>query len=115
MRVILCGLFCFMFAPKTFAQEAIDRVAAIVDDEIILESEVFQYLQFNIGSQVNLESLPQSRVDSMKSQILDELINQKLLLTRARLDTVTIPQREVDQELDRRVATLVEQIGGEKK
>jgi peptidyl-prolyl cis-trans isomerase SurA len=113
--LLVCGLVCFLFARNTFAQEVIDRIVAVVDDEIILESEVFQYLQFNVGSTVDLESLPQSQVDSMKSQILDELINQKLLLTRARLDTVTIPQREVDQELDQRISTLSEQIGGEKK
>ncbi|MBU0691585.1 peptidylprolyl isomerase [bacterium] len=97
------------------AQEVIDRIVAIVDDEIILESEVFQYLQFSIGSTVNLEKLPQSKVDSMRSQILDELIDQKLLLARARLDTVVIPARQVDQELDQRIISLMDQIGGEKK
>ena len=86
-----------------------------MDDEIILESEVFQYLQFNIGSQVDLEKLPQSTVDSLKTQILDELIDQKLLLTKARLDTIIIPERQIDQELDDRIKTLVDQIGGEKK
>lgn len=97
------------------AQEAIDRIAAVVDDEIILESEVYQHLQFSIGSQVDLESLSGERIDSLKGVVLDELINQKLLLTRARLDTIEILDREVDDELDRRITALQEQVGGEEK
>jgi peptidyl-prolyl cis-trans isomerase SurA len=110
--MFLMMMFC---ATLLSAEEIIDRIMAIVDDEIILESEVFQYLQFNVGSQVDLESLPKSTVDSLQAQILDELIDQKLLLTKARLDTVIVSEREVDNELDNRVKSLTEQIGGEDK
>ncbi len=115
IRLIVFASMVLAFGAILSAQEVIDRIVAVVDDEIILESEVFQYLQFNIGSQVDLESLPQSTVDSLREQILDELIDQKLLLTRARLDTIQILQRQVDQELDQRILSLADQIGGQKK
>lgn len=114
-RLLLCAVALVVFSASLPAQEVIDRIVAIVDDEIILESEVFQYLQFSVGSTVNLEKLPESTVDSIRTQILDELIDQKLLLTRARLDSVVIPSRQVDQELDDRIRSLVDQIGGESK
>jgi peptidyl-prolyl cis-trans isomerase SurA len=102
-------------AIPSYATDPIDRIVAIVDEDIILESEVFQFLQLNIGSQKALESLPASQIDSLKKQILEELIKQKVLLAKARADTVKVPQRDVDKELDERIKTLADQIGGQDK
>lgn len=97
------------------AEEIIDQIVAVVDDEIILESEVYQYLQFSIGSQVSLDSIPPAKLDSLHAMVLDDLIAQKLLLTRARTDSIAVSTKEVDKELDARVSSLMEQVGGQDK
>jgi peptidyl-prolyl cis-trans isomerase SurA len=98
-----------------YGEEVIDRVVAVVDDEIILESEVLQYLQYSLGASGKLENLSDAQMDSLGKTVLDDLIAQKLLLTRARRDSVMITQKEIDRELDTRVANLVEQVGGQEK
>jgi peptidyl-prolyl cis-trans isomerase SurA len=93
--------------------EAIDRIAAIVDNEIILESELYQYLQYNAGSQEALSRLSQAQADSLKKLILEDLIDQKVLLAKAREDTLQVEAKDIDRELDARLKTLVQQAGGQ--
>jgi peptidyl-prolyl cis-trans isomerase SurA len=95
--------------------DVVDRIVAVVDNEIILESEVFQYLQFNVGSPDALAKLPQSQADSLKALILEDLIEQKVLLAKARLDTIQVQPRDIDRELDARMKTLIDQAGGQQR
>ena len=113
IRLLAAGILaCVMFAN---AEEVIDRVVAVVDDEIILESEVLQYMQYSMGARCSLDSLSEAQLTQLSSQVLDDLIAQKLLLTRARTDSVTITQKEVDRELENRIKNLIEQVGGQEK
>ena len=100
MATALVVLACAVVASA----DTIDKIAAIVDNEVILDSEVFQYLQLNVGTKTNLESLPKAQVDTLKKQVLEELIKQKVLLSKARTDTVQVPARDVDKELDGKFA-----------
>ncbi len=97
------------------ADEVIDRVVAVVDDEIILESEVLQYMQYSMGANGVLDSLSEAKLTQLSGQVLNDLIAQKLLLTRARFDSISVTQKEVDRELDNRVANLMQQVGGQEK
>lgn len=113
IRLLVAALFaCVMFAN---AEEVIDRIVAVVDDEIILESEVLQYMQYSLGTAAKLDSLSQEQMTQLSSQVLEDLIAQKLLLTRARTDSVSVTQKEVDRELDGRVKSLMDQVGGQDK
>jgi len=101
-------------ASLALAQEkVIDRVVAVVDNEVILESELYQYVQFQVGSEEALSAMSTAQVDSLKALILDELINQKVLLAKARADTITVEDRVIDTELDARLKALIEQAGGQ--
>ncbi|MCB9357442.1 MAG: peptidylprolyl isomerase [Calditrichaeota bacterium] len=108
-------LLLLSFAVSVHAEEVIDRILAVVDDEIILESEVLQYLQYSLGASGTLENLSEAQMDSLGKTVLEDLIAQKLLLTRARRDSVMVTQKEVDRELDSRVNGLIEQVGGQEK
>lgn len=113
IRLLVTGLLaCWMWAG---AEEVIDRVAAVVDGEIILESEVLQYMQYSMGARGSLDSMSAEQLTELSGQVLEDLIAQKLLLTRARTDSVTISQKEVDRELDNRMTNLMEQVGGQEK
>jgi peptidyl-prolyl cis-trans isomerase SurA len=114
LAMILLGGLAFAVSTA-MAEEMIDRIAAVVDEDIILESEVMQYLQFNLGQNVKLDQLSDEQVANFKAQILEELIRQKVLLAKARADTVTIADRDIDRELDARVKGLQDQFGSEEK
>jgi peptidyl-prolyl cis-trans isomerase SurA len=111
------AVWLLLTAAAAVAQQekVIDRIVAVVDNEIILESELSQYMQFQVGSQAALDAMTPAQVESLKTYILDELINQKVLLAKARADTVKVEARLVDAELDARIKALVDQAGGQDK
>ncbi|MCL4305690.1 peptidylprolyl isomerase [bacterium] len=113
IRFVLAILLAVSLVSR--AEEVIDRILAVVDNEIILESEVLQYLQYSLGASGKLESLSEAQMDSLGKLVLEDLIAQKLLLTRARADSVTVSQKEVDRELDIRMSNLIDQVGGQEK
>lgn len=103
------------FALYAQQEKVIDRIVAVVDNEILMESELMQYVQFQVGSQSALAAMSEAQIESLTTYVLDELINQKVLLAKARADTVTVETRFVDSELDSRIKTLIEQAGGQDK
>jgi len=114
-RGFLLALLMAFACGSAPAAEVIDRILAVVDEDIILESEVLQYLQFNLGADMDLAALSDEQVADLKMRILEELIRQKVLLAKARADTVTIRDRDVDRELETRIKSLETQLGSEKK
>lgn len=114
-RVFLSILLLVLACGRAPATEVIDRILAVVDEDIILESEVLQYLQFNLGGKVDLAALSDEQLADLKMRILEELIRQKALLAKARADTVTIRDRDVDRELESRIKALEGQLGSEEK
>jgi peptidyl-prolyl cis-trans isomerase SurA len=52
----------------------------------------------------------------MKCEILESLLEQKLLLAEAELDTtITVTDNQINQEMDRRMQYFIEHIGSEKE
>lgn len=97
----------FLLAPGLLpAQTVIDRIIAVVDKEIITESE--------LQERTNLVAL-QNRLDASKpelrKQILDGMIAEKLILAQALLDSVTVTDEEVTQALEQQIQNLVRQAG----
>ncbi|HOH84345.1 MAG TPA: peptidylprolyl isomerase [Bacteroidales bacterium] len=86
----------------------IDEVVAVVGSNIVLysdiENEYFQYLMQ--GS---------TKGPGLKCQILEEVMFQKLLLTQAEIDSVTVTDKQVESELDRRMRYFIDQIGSKEK
>ena len=84
--------------------QTIDKVEAIIGDEILLSSEIeTQYLQYL--SQGNVESL------SIKCEIIEDLLFQKLLVNQANVDSVEISDEEVRSEINKRINYFESQLG----
>ncbi len=108
-------LAAFCFAPAAQGQEVIDRVVAVVDDQIILQSELLQYT-YSMAVQMGVD--PRKHPDKfseLRENALQSLIAQKVFFTKAKEDSVTIDQRQVDQVLEERLKYMVEQLGSEEK
>ena len=98
-----------------YAQQTLDKIVAIVDDDVILQSEVTQaayYMALQLGIDPSSSS---SEFEELQKNSLESLINQKLLLIQADKDTITADERQVDAYLQQQIQTIVQQLGGEDK
>lgn len=102
---------CFIVTTVTaFAQAPtqrnIDGIIAKVNNQVVLKSDLeFSYLQY-------LAQSKQQPNDDLKCNILKSLVQEKLLLARAELDSVTVEDAQVNSELDRRIQYQASQVGG---
>jgi peptidyl-prolyl cis-trans isomerase SurA len=107
--LLLIALFT---APSLYSQqEVVDRVVAVVGREPIFLSD--------LNSQIELYTFT-NRVDpstpGLRGQVLDVMINEKLILSKALEDTnIVVTEDEVNNELDAQIAQRVQQLGSEKK
>ena len=88
------------------AQQTLDKIVAVVDNEIILQSE----LDFQIGVYAS-----QRQVDintpGLKEQILNSMIEEKLIYAQADLDSITVSEDEINQRIDYQINTFTQQYG----
>lgn len=90
--------------------QVIDKVVAVVGKNIILQSDVEnQYLQMRLQNGVT------GSAQSMRCEILEELLLQKLMLNQAEMDSITATDDQVEAELDRRIQYFVERMGSQEK
>jgi peptidyl-prolyl cis-trans isomerase SurA len=94
----------------TATRQLVDGIAAVVGDEIILESEVdeeFYIYQMRTGTS-GMSHEERARV---RSGIVREMVDEMLLVAMAHRDTVRLRPGELEDEIDQRVAELVERHG----
>lgn len=109
MRKIILFLFLIALSNIT-GQEVVDKIVAVVDDEVILKSELdFQVSMF--ASQRNLD--PNN--PKIRSQILDKLIQDKLLYAQAVMDTIKVSDDDVKRQLDQVIAYYTQQYGSKER
>ncbi len=111
LGIVSSGL---VLAAALSAQMSIDGVAAIVGENIILKSEVFQLAQMNaLGSRIDFNSRP-DLMQQYQDLALEGLVRQNILLDRARVDSMdAVSDDEVDMFLDQQVDALISQAGSE--
>ena len=107
--VLLC------LAAPLAAQQPIDRIAAVVGNEIILASDLNTVLmQWSIQNQTNIFQNPE-QMKLMSKDILEQMVTEKLLLIKAKEDTITADPERVDQYLDQQIGTFIQQVGSSEK
>lgn len=93
-----------------FSQTLIDRIVAVVDKEIITESD--------LSERVNFLAI-QNRIDpnqpELRKQVLEGMIAEKLVLAQAIIDSVEVTDDEVTRALDQQVSNFIRQVGSEKR
>lgn len=109
-------LFFLTFGVNSlFAQfndgQAIDKIIAVIGNEIILKSDLEGFLQ-NYAQQNKSFDINDP---AMRARILDELINEKLVIIRAQEDSVEVSEEEINQRLDFHIQSLIDNYGSEKR
>ena len=101
-RFVVCLVFGVALGlPLLGAAKTIDRVVAVVNDEIILDSELEQFTAPNLRNPVDLDT-PEgaSMFEAMKKKQLDHLIESRLISQQAAELKLTVTADEVDRAVD---------------
>ena len=111
-------LFSFLiFFSLIFSQnnQNIDGVAAIVEEHLVLKSDLAQMINMSIIQNKIDPSKDIEKIKALERSILESMIDQKIILKKAELDSVVVSENEVDLALDQQIQMLISQAGGEKK
>jgi len=99
-----------MLGGAISAQEVIDKVAAVVDNEIVMLSELnFQTNLFAAQRQLD------PNTPGLKEKILNSIIEEKLVLAQAELDSIMVSEDEVEQRLDYQIELFKQQYGSKER
>jgi len=113
MKQVLALICIAVMAMTVMGQETVDRIIVVVDDNIILESEVLQFAQ-SLAIQNRVDPIRYIQNEEIRSQILNQLIDQKVLLSKAKEDTnIFVEDREVKREMDNRLEMMMSEVGSE--
>jgi peptidyl-prolyl cis-trans isomerase SurA len=100
------ALLFFILFGSGFTQEALDKIVAVVDNEIILKSE----LEFQVNIFANQRGMDPS-TPGLKEQILNSMIDEKLVYAQAELDSITVTDDEIKQRIDYQIQVFQQQYG----
>jgi len=98
-QITLGTLFAFTLIPATQAEEKLlDRVAAIVNDGVVLESEIVDLISTIKGqAEKNGQSLPSDK--ALRIQVTEKLINDALVMQIGDRMGIQVSDAELDETL----------------
>ncbi|MCX6141192.1 MAG: peptidylprolyl isomerase [Candidatus Kapabacteria bacterium] len=112
IHLFLVALFFSIWAaPLLLAQDSMEGIVAVVGREIVLKSDV--------DGQMEILAQRDPRVNRkdarLRQAILDQLINERLMVTKAIEDSVDVSDDEITQRMEYQIQTLIQQFGSEKR
>ena len=112
IRTLIVLLIMLASGISGHAQEelVIDQVVAVVGKNIILESDIEnQYYQYRMQSGIIGSGT------SVRCQMLENVLFQKLLLNQAELDSIEISDLQIEQTIDQRLRYFISQLGSRER
>ena len=104
------AILFFVFIMPSKAQDAqiIDRIVAVVGQNIILQSDIeSRYLEYRLQGGIK------GSASDLRCEILEDLMFQKLMLNQAEMDSITVTDDQVNADVDRWMSYLVSQLGSQ--
>jgi peptidyl-prolyl cis-trans isomerase SurA len=89
--------------------EVVDRIIAVVGDEIILSSEVDEEL-FLAQMQNRIDMSDEAAVAEFRAEVLDALIEAKVLYEKARAEGIRATREEIDGRVDEMLGSVKAQF-----
>jgi peptidyl-prolyl cis-trans isomerase SurA len=93
-------------------RELIDQVVAVVDDEAVFESDVVMMMN-QLMFQQGRTTLTESERDKMHDEMLQNLINEKLMVAQAKRLDIDIPFSTVEERVNQAIADNKRMLGEE--
>lgn len=108
--VALIAALLIALAPAGRAQK-LDGIAAVVNDDVVLESDVEEQLFLFIQrAGIRPDS---TELDTLRAQILNQLIDEKLIVAEAKRQGISVADAEVEREVEAAVADARQRLGGD--
>lgn len=108
MRLIALVIVFFQICSYSLAAEVVDKIVAVVNNEIIVLSD-FNSLYLPFIYQIKDKVLTKEEIIKIKKEVLDRIIEQKLILQEAMNKNIEIGKREIDSAMD----NFKNNLGGE--
>lgn len=96
--------------PRAAASGRVDGIAAVVNDDVVLQSDVEDQvaLFFTRNPQLAADT---SIVDTLRRQVLNQLIDEKLIVAEAKREGISAPEAEVQQQVEGAIADAKKRLG----
>jgi len=88
--------------------QMIDKVVAVVGENVVLHSDIEEQID-----QMTLSDMLVT--ENTRCELLEDMMYQKLFVNRAKADSVTVSEEQIDQELERRLRYFISQVGSEEE
>ncbi|HLR24701.1 MAG TPA: SurA N-terminal domain-containing protein, partial [Fodinibius sp.] len=105
-------LIPFLSQAQKSTNSSLDQIVAVVNDHIILKSEVNEQVQQNMF-QMEQQNRSISFGKDLWYTSLQNIIDRNIMLDQAKLDSITVSRQLVDQQIEQRIQRSVQQVGGE--
>jgi len=103
MNRLLYVIIVIIISKDVFSQ-SIDRIEAIIGDEILLTSDIeSQYLQYLLQGG--------DKSFNVRCEIIEDLLFQNLLIHQAKIDSINVSSEEISQEINKRLLYFESQLG----
>ena len=106
---------CMFFLYGQNKNIPIDGVAAIVGENIILKSDVSQVVGMTALQRGLDLSKDKDVLEKIQGEVLGSLIDQKVILEMAKLDSIDVAEKDVERALDQQIETFIMRAGTEER
>ena len=86
----------------------LDGVATVVGKNIVLDSEIAAF-------KLELEQQSEGKMDISDCEMLEQIMNRKLLSHHAVVDSIVVTDAEVNTTVEQKIAYFLQQLGSEEK
>jgi peptidyl-prolyl cis-trans isomerase SurA len=112
-KTLLFLLNLFLLTSFSRSQEVLDRIVAVVGDQIILESELDAQLAL-YATQFGVDLKDEEKQKELEKELLDQMINDNLLLIQAQKDTtIEVTPKEVETAVEEQLKKVKSQFSSE--
>ena len=108
MKLFVClSSFVFLVAQGGL----LEGVSAVVGNTVILKSDVSQLVSMTaLQNKIDINKDP-SVLKKLQVHALENLVNRQIILEMAKLDSVEVKDKDVNEALDRQVENIISQAG----
>ena len=116
--LLLLTVSLFLIPLSSHAQQAssdkkLDQIVAIVNDHIVLKSDVNQQVQQYMMQMQRQQNRQIEFGKDIWYTVLQNTIDRYIMLDQAKRDSIVVSDAMVDQQIDQRIKNYVQQVGSE--
>lgn len=104
---LLLGLAVVLAGRPAYGQELLDYVVAVVDNEIILYSDVVEAVKMYRMQE------PDEDAEDLPNRVLNNMIDTRVVLAYARRDSVRVPAERINGAVQEIIDQYTERVGSE--